>query len=256
MAQEKQPIIVGNWKMYKTIEEALAFFDELIPQVEQVTCAVKIAVPFTAIHPSKNKVCNTHIQIGAQNINEAQEGAFTGEVAAIMVKNAGADFALVGHSERRRYFGETNIQINKKIQRAVEIDLPIILCIGETFEDRQAGNTEAILQDQITECLHGIAQQKVHLLTIAYEPIWAIGSGTAATPEVAEGAHLDCRRVMEALFGADGAHVPILYGGSVTPDNGATFLHMPDIDGLLVGNASLKSNAFAKICTSCTIEGI
>ncbi len=247
-------MIVGNWKMYKTIEQALEFLEKILPMAEESSAQVMLAVPYTAIFAAKERVKETKIRIGAQNINDAFEGAFTGEVAAHMVKEAGADFVLVGHSERRRYFKETNAQIQKKVQRSLEVDLFTIICIGESAEERENGKTEDVLKKALKECLEGIGKELAHKIGIAYEPIWAIGTGKAATKELAEEAHSLCRKVIEELWDAKTADmVPILYGGSVNQENADHFLSMENINGLLVGNASLRPESFAKIISDYTM---
>lgn len=241
-------VIVGNWKMYKTIEEALSFVDGIKAIVDEADCTVILAVPFTAIRPMAEKVAQTKIAIAAQNMNDASEGAFTGEVSGEMLKEAGADFVILGHSERRRLYAETNEFINRKVKRALECGLKPILCIGETFEEREAGKTEAVLEKQLTECLGGVSQESQNALMISYEPVWAIGTGKAASPDIVEEAQAFCRSVLSSLLGdSAGDKVPILYGGSVNPENANKYLEEQDIDGLLIGSASLMSESFAKI---------
>jgi len=237
--------------MYKTIEEALAFIEKIKPLSEQTPAKVMLAVPYTAIAASAEKAAGSHIVIGAQNMNDASLGAFTGEVAAVMLAEAGAGFVLLGHSERRKIFGETNEFINRKIERAIASSLKFILCIGETFEERESGKTEEVLRRQLSECFAGVKIDTAGCM-IAYEPVWAIGTGRAATPEIAEGAHHFCRTVLAELFGeAQAETIPILYGGSVNAANAANFIVEKDIDGLLIGSASLEPESFAKIIVAC-----
>lgn len=238
--------VVGNWKMYKTIDEALSFIDSIKQPAGNEHCHIFLAVPFTAIHPCFEKVKGSSIVIGAQNMNDATEGAFTGEVSASMIKDAGASFVILGHSERRKFFHETDEFINKKVKRALDSDLTPILCIGENFDEREAGKTHEVLKNQLTHCLEGVHLSNKNLI-IAYEPIWAIGTGKAATPELVEETHKFIRQTLEEILGKDGLKVPLLYGGSVNGNNAQTFVKEPDIDGLLVGSASLHPESFAKI---------
>lgn len=238
--------------MYKTIDEALAFIDQIAPSVSTDGCSVFLAVPFTAIKSAADSAKGSSVVIGAQNMNDASEGAFTGEVAASMLKDAGASFVLLGHSERRRIFKEDNAFINRKVKRALESALQPIICIGETFEEREAGKTHEVIKKQLLECLEGVSKENAATLIIAYEPVWAIGSGKAATSIIAEEAHLYIREVVSDLFGEDIAvKLPILYGGSVNSENAKEFLKEADIDGLLIGSASLHPETFAKIVGLC-----
>ena len=248
MTNVNRPVIIaGNWKMYKTSETALDFIQELIPLVKDAGL-VYLAVPFTMIKPLANKVKDTNIHIGAQNMHDATEGAFTGEIAADMLKEAGAQFVIVGHSERRRLFKEDNAFINKKIKSAFQEQLQPLLCIGESLEDREAENTEAILATQLGECLADIQPEKIASLIIAYEPVWAIGTDHSATPQVAQESHSLIRQFIAKTWGESIAEqARILYGGSVKPENAKELLEQPDIDGLLVGGASLSVDSFSKI---------
>lgn len=249
MVKTQRPcLIVGNWKMYKTIEQATAFIDSILPTLDKGNCQVMLAVPYTCIRPLAEKVKGTSILIGAQNMNDAMEGAFTGEVAAIMLKEAGAEFVLLGHSERRTIFHENNAFIHRKVQRALACNLKPILCIGETFDERQQNQTEEVLQRQLSECLEGVSKEAANILTLAYEPVWAIGTGLAATPEIAASALNSCRNVLSKMWGeSEAAKVPILYGGSVNPKNAQSYLALSENDGLLIGSASLDADSFAKI---------
>ena len=245
---DRAVVITGNWKMYKTIEEATAFVKELIPLVQDAPVSIYLAVPFTAIRSVAELVKGSSIKIGAQNMNDVSEGAFTGEIAGKMLKEAGAEFVILGHSERRRFFNETNDLIHKKVVRALEDGLQPVLCIGESKEERDRNETEEVLQKQLQECLAGIKSEQASQLMIAYEPVWAIGTFDAATPEVAEEAHAFCRKCLGELFGEEVAgQIVIQYGGSVVPENAAAFLQQEDIDGLLVGGASLSAEKFSKI---------
>lgn len=245
MAEGK--LIVANWKMYKTVAETEAFIDALKPLVHSSN-RVWIAVPFTSIHAAKERAEGSTFQIGAQNMNDASEGAFTGEVAATMLVEAGASFVLLGHSERRQQFGEDNAFVNRKVKRALSSGLQPLLCIGETLAERKAGEMEDILATQLTQCLEGVDSAILESLVIAYEPVWAIGTGVAATPEMALEAHSFCREYLIQHWGASLAEkIPLLYGGSAKPDNAAVLLAQPNIDGLLVGGASLDAATFSAI---------
>jgi triosephosphate isomerase (TIM) len=244
----RQCVIVGNWKMYKTIEEALSFAGDILPEVDKADCLVIVAVPFTAIKPLADKVKGSKLEIAAQNMNDATEGAFTGEVSAVMLKDAGASYVILGHSERRRFFHETNDFINRKVKKALQSKLKPILCIGETYEEREAKQTEAVLEKQLRECLAGVSSEAEGKILISYEPVWAIGTGKPAKPDVVEEAQAFCRKILASLLGeAHAEKVPILYGGSVTPKNANEYLEEKDIDGLLIGSASLSPESFAKI---------
>lgn len=233
----KTPIIAGNWKMYKTLPEAQTFLKEITPAVKASPSEVLLAVPFTMIQPlSQNN--DSGVIIGAQNMNDAVEGAFTGEISARMLIDAGAKFVLLGHSERRQYFKETNDLINKKIKRAIQDGLRVIFCVGETFAEREEGQTEEVISSQSKEGLLGI--DDLSLITMAYEPVWAIGTGLAASKKDASEAHHLIKNLIKE-------QVKVLYGGSVNPENAANFLKDDEIDGLLIGSASLNSDNFAKI---------
>lgn len=234
--------------MYKTSTDAVAYIKALIPLVKEAQTLVYLAVPFTTIAAAAKEAKSSTITIGAQNMHDASEGAFTGEIAAKMLVEAGAKFVLLGHSERRRLFQETNAFINRKIKTAIAEKIQPTLCIGETKEERDAGKTEEVIVQQLTECLEGFKAEELEKLIIAYEPVWAIGTDHTATPEMAQEAHVICRQCLENMFGADFAkNVVIQYGGSVKPENAESLLAEPDIDGLLVGNASLDPESFSKI---------
>lgn len=247
MAQ--RPVVVaGNWKMYKTIEEAKGFVQKLIPAVKDTPRLVYLAVPFTAIKPVAEEASGANITIGAQNMNDAREGAFTGEIAGRMLVDVGAKFVILGHSERRKLFGETSEFINKKVKRALTEGLQPLVCVGETLEEREGGKTEQILEEQLTQTLNEISEDQAKKLLLAYEPVWAIGTGRTATPAEAEKSHQFCREWFLKKWGADVAEtLVILYGGSVRPENTAELMEQPDIDGVLVGGASLSPEFFSEI---------
>jgi len=245
---KKKYMIVGNWKMNKLIEESLGFIKKLAPEITDCDVDVLLAVPFTSIHPTSKAAEKTKIIIGAQNMNDARKGAFTGEIAGIMLEEAGAEFVILGHSERRQIFHETNDFINKKVERALQDDLMPILCIGETKEEKDKNKTEEVLKKQIKECLDKISKEDVENIKIAYEPIWAIGTGETATVVYAEKIHKFIREYLKELFGKKCAdNIYILYGGSVTPENVSILLKQKDIDGVLVGGASLDLESFLEI---------
>jgi triosephosphate isomerase (TIM) len=254
MTSANRPVIIaGNWKMYKTIPEAEAFVQELIPLIKNSPAKVYLAVPFTIIQSASALAKGSPLVIGAQNMNDASEGAFTGEISAKMLKDAGAQFVILGHSERRRLFHESDAFINKKVKRALTDGLQVILCVGETKDQREAGKTHEVLTTQLEEGLRDVKLEQLNPLVIAYEPVWAIGMPQPAGADTAEEAQSFCRQLIGEKWGQDlAAQSIILYGGSVKPDNAKDFLEQPDIDGLLVGGASLSVQDFYKIINSYT----
>jgi triosephosphate isomerase (TIM) len=248
---ERPAVIVGNWKMYKTIAEAKIFIKGLMPVLKDISSQVGLAVPFTMITTAVQEAQSSPLAIGAQNIWDADEGAFTGEVSCRMVKDAGAAFVIVGHSERRRLFNESDALVNRKLKSALNLQLRAIVCVGETLEQYQQGKTNEVLQRQMRESLHGITAAQSTQVILAYEPVWAIGTGQTATPEGAQKVHQFCRKIAADLLGKEAASkLVIQYGGSVKPDNAAALLNQPDIDGLLVGGASLALESFIEIVRS------
>lgn len=245
----RKPLVAGNWKMYKTIEEALAFTKVFLPMLEDTKdCDVCLAIPYTAIAPVAELCKGSLLQIGAQNMNDASEGAYTGEIAASMLKSAQAKFVILGHSERRHYFRESLDFIHKKVKKGLEEGLSVILCIGETLEQRESSQTNEILKEQLTTALKDIPSKSLKPLILAYEPVWAIGTGKSATPDQAEQVHQYLRELLEQEYGKRVAKATrILYGGSVNGDNAKELLEKENIDGALVGGASLKPEAFIKI---------
>ena len=249
---EKNPTVIGNWKMHKTAREAVDFIESILPLVEGCQVNLFLAVPFTSIQPAASAARNTPIVIGAQNMHDAREGAFTGEIAGLMLKEAGASFAILGHSERRTLFGEGEEIVQKKVMRALADDLTPVLCIGETLEERESGKTEKVLKRQLS-AVHGIGKGDAGKIILAYEPVWAIGTGKSATAETAQAAHALIRSELAHLFGKQTANlIPILYGGSVSPDNAPHFMAKGDIDGLLVGGAALDPLSLAAIVKHST----
>jgi triosephosphate isomerase len=243
------PAIAANWKMFKTTHEALAYVRELSALVRD-TAGVEIIVapPFTALSTAAEAARNTSIGIAAQNMSAEKEGAFTGEVSAAMIKDAGASYVILGHSERRKLFGETDATVNRKVLAAIAAELVPIVCIGETLQEREGGQTLDVLDRQVKSGLEGLNGDQVAGLILAYEPVWAIGTGRNATPEQADEAHRHIRGRLREWFGAQAAdRCRIQYGGSVKPDNISALMALPDVDGALVGGASLNVQSFFDI---------
>jgi len=245
------PFIAGNWKMFKTVHEAVVFVKELRSTVKDALgVEIVVAPPFTAIHAAAEAARNTNIGVAAQDLYWEREGAFTGEVSAAMIKEAGAEYAIIGHSERRRLFGETDAIVNRKTQAAIAGGLTPIVCIGETLEERERDLTLAVLDRQIKDGLDALSAEQIAELVVAYEPVWAIGTGRNATAAQAGEAHAHIRLRIRQWFGADAAdRCHVIYGGSVKPDNIREIIAEPDVDGALVGGASLDVNSFADIVT-------
>ena len=241
--------MAGNWKMYKTPSETTQFFEKFRPLVEKSShCEVVICPPFTNLAAAVGAVKGSNIRVGAQNVAWAKEGAFTGEISGPMLQAVGATHAIIGHSERRQYFDETDETVLKRTQGALEFGLTPIVCVGELLADREAGKTAAVLQGQFQKGIAGLTEQQFAKIVIAYEPVWAIGTGKTATPEMAADAHRAIRGEVLAKFGKAAADaVRILYGGSVKADNCRTLMAQPEIDGVLVGGASLDAVSFASI---------
>jgi len=245
----RTPLIAGNWKMFKTVNETVVFAKEFRSLVKDVTgVEIVVAPPFTAVHAMAEALRNTNVAVAAQDLYWEKEGAFTGEVSAGMIKEAGAEFVIIGHSERRRLFQDTDATVNKKIFAAVGADLTPIVCVGETLEERERNDTLKILDRQIKEGLDRLTAEQVANLVVAYEPVWAIGTGKNATAAQAQEAHAHIRTRLRQWFGADAAdRCHVLYGGSVKPDNISSLIQEPDVDGALVGGASLDVKGFGEI---------
>jgi triosephosphate isomerase len=245
----RKPVMAGYWKMYKTPVETTAFFEKFGPLVANSEhCEVVICPPFTDLAAAVDAAKGTRVRIGAQNIAWAREGAFTGEISGPMISAVGASHAIVGHSERRQYFGETDETVLKRTQAALEFGLTPIVCVGERLEERESGKTEALLVSQFQKGIAGLSEPQFAKIVIAYEPVWAIGTGKTATPEIAADAHRTIRAQVREKFGKEAADaIRILYGGSVKPDNAKTLMAQPEIDGVLVGGASLDPVGFASI---------
>jgi triosephosphate isomerase len=245
----RRPVIAGNWKMYKTQGEARAYFSALVPLVQGcVHCDIIVAPPFTALAASVDAVQGTPISIAAQDMHGEPEGAFTGEVSAAMLVETGCRAVIIAHSERRQFFGETDESANKKIRTALVAGLTPILCVGELLAEREGGKTEEVLGRQFREGVASLTGAEFSRIILAYEPVWAIGTGRTATPEMAADAHRFLRQQAAASFTPErAAGLRILYGGSVKPDNIKGLMAQIEIDGALVGGASLNPGAFASI---------
>ncbi len=244
-------LIAGNWKMFKTASEARLFIQDFL-KIYTPTDSVEvlIAPPFTALQAVHDALGSTTIALAAQNVCGEKEGAFTGEISPLMLKDLGCKYVIVGHSERRQHYGETNSLINQKIHSVLAHDLLPILCVGESLEERQAGHTPRVIEKQIQEGLHNIAADQVRQLTIAYEPVWAIGTGLAATVEQATEVHIQIGQVIEEKWKIDRQDIRILYGGSVNAENATSLFQSSAINGALVGKACLNPDTFAKIIFS------
>jgi triosephosphate isomerase len=245
----RAPFIAANWKMYKTVHDAVVYIKEFRSLVKDVADAeIVVAPPFTAIHAAAEAARNSNVGIAAQDVYWEREGAFTGEVSAAMIREAGAEYVIIGHSERRRLFHETDETVNRKLVAALSAGLTPIVCIGETLEERERNETMAVLDRQIKAGLDAVTGDQIASLVVAYEPVWAIGTGRNATPAQANEAHAHIRSRLRQWFGgaaADQCHV--IYGGSVKPDNTRELVSLPDVDGALVGGASLDVRQFFDI---------
>jgi triosephosphate isomerase len=241
--------MAGNWKMNKTVGEAL----DLVRGLKAATSGVKdvevaVAPPFTALYAVHKELEGSPIRLAAQNLYWEEKGAFTGEVSPLMLKEVGCDYVIIGHSERRQFFGETDEIVNRRIKAALAQGLKVIFCIGETLREREEGKTFSVIESQVEGGLKGLDDKKMKNMAIAYEPVWAIGTGKTATPEQAEEVHRFIREKLEKLYSREvSEEIRIQYGGSVTPENIKGLMNQPNIDGALVGGASLKAETFSKI---------
>jgi len=246
----RKPVIAGNWKMYKTVGDSVTTALALKPLVANANhCEVVIAPVFTALKSVAARLEGSNIRIAAQNCAaEQDEGAFTGEVAAFMLRDAGCSHVIVGHSERRQYYAETDAIVRRKTQAGIAAGLAVIMCVGETLDQRDRGDAQRIVSEQLVGGLSGLTASDLDRIIVAYEPVWAIGTGRTATPEQAQEMHAFIRRVFAERHSATAADaLRVLYGGSVKPDNIAGLMKQPDIDGALVGGASLNAESFAEI---------
>jgi triosephosphate isomerase len=245
----RHPFIAGNWKMFKTVHDSVVYvkeFRSLVKDIEDVE--IVLATPFTAIHAAAEAARNSNVGISGQDLHWEREGAFTGEVSGVMVREAGAEYVIIGHSERRQYFGETDETVNRKLRAAMGAGLIPIVCIGETLDERERNDTLTVLDRQIKDGFDGIGGDEVGTLVIAYEPVWAIGTGRTATSAQAQEAHAHIRQRLRQWFGAAAAdECHVIYGGSVKPDNTRDLVGQPDVDGALVGGASLDIKSFSEI---------
>jgi triosephosphate isomerase len=246
----RTPLLAANWKMYKTIADAVAFVRALAPQAASMEGRdVLVAPPFTALAATADAARGSRVAVAAQDVYFEREGAFTGEISAGMIKDAGATHVVVGHSERRRLFGDTDEWVNRKTRAAIAAGLVPIVCIGETLQEREQGETLAVLDRQIKAGLDSLTMEQVAGIVLAYEPVWAIGTGKNATPVEAGEAHRHIRGRLRQWFGGAAADAcRVLYGGSVKPDNISDLIALPDVDGALIGGASLDLRSFLEIC--------
>lgn len=244
----RKPFIAGNWKMYKTAEQAKAFAEEFRKLYKPSDVRVAIAAPFTQLWALKEAFAGSGIAVAAQNMHWADEGAYTGEVSAAMLKEIGVDYCVIGHSERRQYFAETDETVNKKVLKALKAGIMPILCCGESLQTRDAGEQNAFVEAQIRADFAGVSPEDAKKVTVAYEPIWAIGTGRTASPRQAQDMCAYIREVLADIYGEDvSEEITIQYGGSVKPANASELMDQPDIDGALVGGASLKPADFIEI---------
>jgi triosephosphate isomerase len=244
------PLIAGNWKMNKTVSESLALVRDLRGMVSMVRDQVEVAVapPFTALHPVAKALEGSNVKLAAQNAYWEVSGAFTGEISPAMLEEVGCAYVIIGHSERRQFFGETDQTVNRRTRAVLAHRMLPIVCVGETLAEREGGQMLQVIERQVREGLVGLSKQDGEKLVVAYEPVWAIGTGKVATTAQAQEVHAFIRKLLVELFGAEvGNGIRIQYGGSVKPDNAAELLSQPDINGALVGGASLKAEDFSKI---------
>lgn len=250
----RKMVIAGNWKMHGELNETVNLISGIKNLLEDydVKCDVIVAPPFTSLETANTLVKDSQIKLSAQNMHFEDKGAFTGEISHSMLKSVGCEFVILGHSERRSIFGETDEIINKKIIKALSVGLNPIFCIGETLEEREANITEKIVETQIRKGLENVSESDLAKIIIAYEPVWAIGTGKVATPEQAQDVHYFIRNLISQMYSKEAAeNLTIQYGGSVKPDNAAGLLSKPDIDGALVGGACLKADSFVDIIKAC-----
>jgi triosephosphate isomerase len=245
----RKKLMAANWKMYKTPDDARAFVWDFLPLVAgQERDEIVLCAPYIDLAATLEAVKGSNVQVGAQNLHWEKEGAFTGEISTTMLLALGVTHVIIGHSERRQYFAETDDTVNRKLETALDAGLTPILCVGEVLEERESGLTDDVLRRQCTRAFSGISARKAAKLTIAYEPVWAIGTGKTATPQIAASAHSVIRSEAEEAFGQEFAEaLRILYGGSVKPDNAKALMSESEIDGGLVGGASLDPKSFAAI---------
>lgn len=250
----KKPLIAGNWKMFKTIPEGINLINIIKAGVHKIIdCDVVVCPPYTALASISEQIKDTKIDLGAQDMYCETEGAFTGEISPLMLKDVGCRYVILGHSERRQIFKETDDLINKKVIAALKYNLVPILCLGETLEEREARRAFEVVKSQFDNSLKNLKPEQIERTVIAYEPVWAIGTGRTATPEQAEQMHSYIRRLLNEQYGeAIGQKIQIIYGGSVKPDNIGQLMAKPNLDGALVGGASIKAESFIQIVTNAS----
>jgi triosephosphate isomerase len=244
------PFVCGNWKMHKTVSETVALIDALLPNIEPLAgVEVGVAPPFTSLHAASKRLGGSKIALSAQNCHHETQGAYTGEISAAMLREVGVRYVIIGHSERRTYFGETNDGCAKKIGAALNAGMRVIYCLGETLAQREANQTLAVVTEQFKVGLAGFSADRISDLVVAYEPVWAIGTGRTATPAQAQEVHAHLRRLCGETLGEKAAEkLRIQYGGSVNDQNARDLFGQPDIDGGLIGGAALKADSFTAIC--------
>jgi triosephosphate isomerase len=242
-------LIAGNWKMFKTPAEGRVLAEEIVSAVgRQTDVGVAVCPPFTALESVASVLEGSNVQLGAQNMYPKLEGAYTGEISPVMLRDLFCVFVILGHSERRQYFAETDAFVNQKVLAALEGNLKPILCVGESLEERESNQTSAVIERQVKQGLASVGKDYAENVVIAYEPIWAIGTGKTATPEMAQEVHAQIRKLLVGLFDEAIANkVRILYGGSMKPENASELMDQPDIDGGLIGGAALKAKSFAEL---------
>ena len=243
----RKKVIAGNWKMNMLPNEAIEYIQNFEPMVKNSKAEVILCVPYTDLFYCLLNAQGTNIKIGAQNMHFEEKGAFTGEISPLMLKELDMDYVVIGHSERRQYFNETNETVNKKVLKALEVGIDPILCVGETLEEREAGNTKDVCKVQVEKALENVSKEDLAKVVIAYEPVWAIGTGKTATSEDANDVIAYIREVVANLYKELANEVRIQYGGSVKPSNVAEIMNQSDIDGALVGGASLEANDYVKL---------
>lgn len=243
----RKPIIAGNWKMNNTIQESINLVNEIKSYTLDKDVEAVICVPFISLSEVKNLLKGSEIKLGAQNMHWEEKGAFTGEISPIMLKEIGTDYCIIGHSERRQYFNETDESVNLKLKSALKYGILPIICVGETLEEREENRAEEVVKNQIIKGLEGIAAESIKDIVIAYEPIWAIGTGKTASSDDANNMCAFIRSIIGDLYSGEKENIRIQYGGSVKPDNIKELMEKSDIDGALVGGASLKADDFQKL---------
>ena len=245
----RRPFIAGNWKMFKNVDEAVSLVQTIKAGVYKAgDCTMVVCPPFTALAAVSKAIADSPLQLGAQNMHPETEGAYTGEISPVMLKNVGCRYVILGHSERRQYFHETDDFVNEKVKTAIKYSLVPIVCVGETLDQRNAKQQFEVVKHQFDHSLKDFSKEEITKIVIAYEPVWAIGTGKTATPEQAEQMQSYLRRLLKEKYGDDVASkISILYGGSVKPDNIAELMKKPNVDGALVGGASLKAESFTQI---------